>query len=82
MGLLDRLLGRQKAAPTAPSEAAQAVPCPHVALVPQWDAIDDIGKEARASRFVCPTCSQRFTPDEATALRESEAERLKQTLGT
>ena len=80
MSLFSKLFGRKASTVTVPEE--QPLPCLHVGLVPQWNSGTDIGVEARASRFVCPTCAQDFTPDEARALRESEADRLRQTLGS
>ncbi len=55
-------------------------PCPHVALTPYWDAVTDIGIEERACRFTCIACGAEFTPVEARAMRESEAERLRREL--
>lgn len=78
MSFLNKLLGRKE--PSAQAEQ-EPLPCLHVGLVPQWDTAADIGSEALASRFVCSTCSASFTPDEAHALRASEAERLHAVLG-
>ena len=74
MGILDGFFGRKKA---TVEEAVEAPPCPHVVLVPQWDAAADIGVEDRATHYVCSTCNDRFTPDEARELRATTSERLQ-----
>jgi hypothetical protein len=76
MKLLDRILHRAK--PAAPPPAQVSVTCPHVSLVPQWDSVADMGQEEKASGFTCAACGQRFTPEEARALRQTEADRLRQ----
>ena len=55
--------------------------CLHVSLVPQWDALTDMGAEAKASSWKCAVCGETFTPTAANELRAHEAERLKQVLG-
>ena len=78
MSFLKRLLRRED----PPVQAVQeSRPCLHVSLVPQWATPEDIGKEERASRFLCSTCSKSFTPDETRELRASEAERLRSVVG-
>ena len=56
--------------------AERPLSCPHVALVPRWDRLDDMGKEDRVSGYDCEGCGAHFTPDEATTLRATEASRL------
>ena len=75
MSFLSKLLGREKAKPV--EEAAVVVECPHAALVPKWDSVQDMGIEEKATSFTCDSCHQVFTPAEARVLRESLAERLK-----
>ena len=75
MSFLSKLFGREK---TKPVEGPPAtVECPHAALVPKWDSVQDMGIEDKATSFACDACGQVFTPDEARALRESLSERLK-----
>jgi hypothetical protein len=50
--------------------------CPHVALSPRWDELDDMGKEDLASSWVCQSCAESFSPAEVEQLRASEAERI------
>lgn len=83
--MLDRLLGRrtgddrhhtQPAQPPQP-DASERTECPHVAMTPRWDNIDDMGHEDRASAFVCDSCQQALTPAEARLARETAGERLR-----
>lgn len=79
MSVLTKLFSRSKQVP----EVVQAPrECVHVALVPQWATPDDIGKEDRASHFLCAACSSSFSPDETRRLRETEAERLRNLVGS
>jgi hypothetical protein len=45
------------------SEAASL--CPHTALVPRWDSIDDMGKEDKATSYFCQGCERTFSREEA-----------------
>jgi hypothetical protein len=79
MGIFDKLFGSDKPSNTAvmelpPEEAISS--CPHSVLLPRWDAVDDIGKEDRATHYVCEACQQTFSPDEAQALKDTMSERL------
>jgi hypothetical protein len=76
MKLLDRILHR--APPTAPPPPQASTTCLHVSLVPAWDDPANMGREEHASSFTCAACGQRFSPEEAQTLRESEADRLRQ----
>lgn len=76
MGLLNRLFGRKPTASSHEAEAREPV-CLHTSAVAQWDAPEDMGKEDRASRWVCAACGETFTPIEFEALRSSEAERVR-----
>ena len=80
MGLLDKLFGRKTAATPEP-EPAEVV-CLHTSTAPQWDSPDDMGREDRASRFVCAACGTSFTPDEHAALRATEGDRVRELLAT
>ena len=78
MGLLDGLFGRKKAAVEEAVEPVEAPAiCPHLVVVPQWDAAADIGVEDRATHYLCSTCNGRFTVEEARELRVTTAERLR-----
>jgi hypothetical protein len=79
MGLLGKLFGKEEKTikeEAAPSPPAEPIACPHAALTPRWDSVDDMGKEDLATAFVCDACHESFTPEEARLLRESVAERL------
>ena len=77
MGFMRRLLGKS-AATTVNAQIAAL--CPHSALVPKWDSVGDMGHEEKATSYACDACHESFTPSEARALRQTEAERLKQQL--
>ncbi len=79
MSLLDKLLHRTK--PVVRPTVASG-PCLHITLVPKWDTVADMGHEDRASGYTCDSCGQSVTAAEGRALRESEAERLRQQAGT
>ena len=57
-------------------EEEDAPPCPHVALSPRWENLDDMGREDRISSFVCQSCAEEFTPRQVDELRATEAERI------
>jgi hypothetical protein len=75
MSFLSKLFGGGK--PKAVEQPAVPLECPHAALVPKWDNVQDMGNEDKAASFVCDACHQAFTPEEARTLLESLAERLK-----
>lgn len=77
MGLFNRLRGnRQAIEPPLPESSDPE--CMHIDVVPQWDSPADLGHEERASRFVCGTCGQVFSPAELESLLAARAERLRQ----
>lgn len=78
-GVLSRLFGRKQesAAPAAEEAAGTDHVCPHATLTPRWDDSADMGKEDRASAFVCAACGGTFSPEEARELRATEAQRLR-----
>jgi hypothetical protein len=76
MGLLDKLFGgKTKASDTA----TISVECPHAVLVPRWDNVQDMGREDKATRFMCEACHEEFTPEAAQTIRETMNERLEQS---
>ena len=74
MGFLDKLFGGSKE--KTDTMVVEAPPCPHVVLVPRWDAAGDIGITEKASRFICEGCEQVFSAEEARNLQATAAERL------
>ena len=62
MSLLRKITGKES---TPKADAIEVPPCPHTALVPRWDSVDDMGKEDRATSYFCQGCEQTFTPEEA-----------------
>jgi hypothetical protein len=76
MGFLSKIFAKPSRADGEMTATVEVPACPHVALVPRWDSIDDIGHEDRATHFVCEACGESFSPEDARRLRESEAQRL------
>jgi hypothetical protein len=66
---------------SAPSEPAARPECPHLVLVPRWERVADMGKTDLATSFRCDACQREFSPDEASELRATEGERLRQLVG-
>jgi hypothetical protein len=65
---------KRKEESTATMEPAPE--CLHVALIPHWDNLDDIGHEDRATSYLCEACTTVFTAEDAHHLRETEVARL------
>ena len=78
MSWIDRLRGRRVETPAPNGD--DLPPCPHVTLVPRWDAAPDMGDEEKASSWICDVCGTAFTPAEVQGLRASEGERVKSAL--
>jgi hypothetical protein len=72
MGLLSNLFGGKKQA----AVATVSTECPHSVLVARWESVQDMGIEDKATRFMCETCKEMFTPEEATQLRNTLVQRL------
>jgi hypothetical protein len=79
MGILDKLFGGGKKQ-QQPAIVVETPPCPHAVLVPRWDSVEDMGKEDKATRFMCEACHQMFSPAEAQELREGIAQRMQESL--
>jgi hypothetical protein len=75
MGLLGKIFGGGSKKSTATVETI-TVECPHAVLVPRWENVQDMGIEAKATRWMCESCKSMFTPDEANMLRATLAERV------
>jgi hypothetical protein len=80
MGVLDRILGKKKS--SQKTEAVPAPPCLHAQLAPRWASAADMGKEGMANEYVCTSCGEHFSPDQAGDIRAREAEVLRQKLAT
>lgn len=74
MGFLGKLFGGSKKQQAAVVEIA--VDCPHSVLVARWDSVADMGHDDKATRFMCETCHEEFTPEQAKELRDSLAARV------
>ena len=75
MGLFDKLFGGSK--PKESTAVLEPPPCVHAVLVARWESVEDMGKEDKATRFMCEACHQEFTPEEARVIREGS---LRDTL--
>ena len=53
---------------------------PALRAAPRWDRAEDIGHDERASSFRCDACHTTFTKEEGDAIRDREAERLREML--
>jgi transposase-like protein len=68
MGLLRRIAGKdkqQEPSSTGQGESHERIPCPHTALTPRWNSVEDMGKEDRVTSYLCQACGSTFTPEEA-----------------
>lgn len=72
-----RLFGKKQ---ERAAEVVEAPPCLHVAMTARWDSVADMGDESKATSFFCTTCNSEFTPQEAAAIRESQAEQIRRDL--
>ena len=72
MSFFKRLFGNEKLE-REPTEAP-AVECSHVSLVARWDSIEDMGREDRATSFVCEACGAAFSPEAGRKLRGEAGE--------
>jgi hypothetical protein len=77
MGLLGKLLGRPEQEEIEAETSTKSDTCPHLALTPRWDSVDDIGHEDLATSFHCEACGRDFSAYEARSLRSSEAARVR-----
>jgi hypothetical protein len=78
MGFLRKIF---KGKPSGSTAAAVEEPaCLHVTLVPRWDNAEDIGKNDKASSFICEACKQSFTGDVARSLLADEKRRVAAVL--
>lgn len=78
MGILDKVLHRTDE--EARDEPRTAEPeCPHTALSPHWDKLEDMGKPDLAT-YRCESCSAEFTAEEAKLLMEQAPEVLAETV--
>ena len=81
MGLLGKIFGGGKKQTVATVDTP-SVECPHAVLVPRWENVQDMGIEAKATRWMCESCKKMFTPDEANTLRATLAERVTMDVPT
>ncbi|HLG10631.1 MAG TPA: hypothetical protein VI876_02630 [Dehalococcoidia bacterium] len=75
MGLLGKIFGGGGKKTVVVAEVT-SLECPHAVLVPRWENVQDMGIEAKATRWMCEACKTIFNPDEANRLRATLAERV------
>lgn len=78
MGFIGKLFGHQDEdlGTVQVLERPEAEICLHTAAAPEWDSLDDMGKEDRVARFRCPACGEVFEAAEYRRLQERDSERL------
>ena len=78
MGFLSRIFGGGGASKKAETTITEtpSVECPHAVLVPRWENVQDMGIEDKATRYMCESCKQMFSPQEAVQLRETLSVRM------
>ncbi|MBN9494088.1 hypothetical protein J0H33_12195 [bacterium] len=54
--------------------------CLHTAAAPEWDNLDDMGKEDRVARFRCPACGEVFSASDYRRMQASDSERLAKVM--
>ena len=52
-----------------PRRPREPLACPHSVIVPRWDEPQDMGKEERASGYVCHACGAHLTLEDAAEAR-------------
>ena len=75
MGLLGKIFGGGGSKKTA-ATVEISIACPHAVLVPRWENVQDMGIEAKATRWMCESCKEIFSPAEAQELRDTLAARI------
>lgn len=76
MGVLDRIRSFGRSRPPQTPEQTQHE-CLHGTLVAHWADAADMGDETKATEFVCQSCQEHFSPDEASWVRKRAIERLR-----
>lgn len=80
MGLMSKLFRQHDEAPLQPVESPAHEACFHTAATPEWDNLDDMGKEDRIARYRCSACQEVFSRDDYHRVQREEAERLAQAM--
>jgi hypothetical protein len=62
VSFLKRVFGKAEPS-TDVEDEVQPLECPHTRLLPRWDSVQDMGKEEKATGYVCEGCGQIFTPE-------------------
>jgi hypothetical protein len=70
-GILARLFGQPTRSDNRPADHEAS--CRHLMLGQRWDNVADMGQEDKVTEYRCQGCGQRFSPDEARALRLHDA---------
>lgn len=75
MGFLKKLFGGGKKETS--EESPSSAECPHTALVPRWDAAEDMGKTDKITHYICEGCGSRFSREEGEQLIADEEQRIR-----
>ena len=76
MGLFDKLFSSKQTSAQSETAVMESPPCPHGILTARWDSAADMGHEDRATEYVCASCNETFSPEEARALRAAIGEKM------
>jgi hypothetical protein len=82
MGLIGKLFGHQEPDDSNVQvlERPEEEVCLHTAAAPEWDNLDDMGKDDRIARFRCPACGAVFSANEYRELQREESERMAKVM--
>lgn len=69
MGILNKVLHHNEAAPAENDAVEQEPICPHTSLSQHWDKLDDMGNKELAT-YRCESCSAEFNYEDAKILME------------
>lgn len=72
MGVLGKMFKKDAEQP----EDVETPPCPHTALVQRWENPEDMGN-AELARYVCDSCGESFSYDEAKSFIEQVSSRFE-----
>ena len=79
---LGKMFGRDSKAstehPTSAVERVASGECSHLALTPRWDNLEDMGKEDRATAYVCDACHVSLSPADAERARSASAQHMRE----
>lgn len=76
MRFLNKLLRRGEERAAEPAEVP-GPECPHAALVPHWNTVEEMGKPEAVTRYTCESCGASFPREEGERVQAEATERLR-----